>query len=304
VEKISFGNKEYVKASEIAKQFRYTQDYVGQLCRSKKVDARLVGRTWYLTKESVAVYRKTKHKTQKKTVTAKTILHTNKPHRSTVSTKVHPVIRRKTAKATKLDRHLSNTGVTVAYSHDKAANIPITTGAKKLSKKTAKVRKPAPIKLQKLSETKLKVRSGKNKYTNFSTEKMPEISLSGKLKITDDMMGVSQDLTDTTPKISRTKPAELQVKSSKVTAVRTGPQINSSTESSATFTPQVIQSPVAKSVKSVNRLAFYRVFFATTVGFIIASVILITESVVVASQSALGVTSVDFDFTQLLKLFN
>lgn len=54
---------EYLSASSLAKQFRYTTDYIGQLCRAKKVDAKLVGRTWYvnpisLTKHKTARYKK------------------------------------------------------------------------------------------------------------------------------------------------------------------------------------------------------------------------------------------------------
>ncbi|MFN3188072.1 MAG: hypothetical protein ACK42D_00800 [Candidatus Paceibacteria bacterium] len=43
----------YTKAGILAKQFRYTTDYIGQLCRGGKVDAQLVGRSWYVSKESL-----------------------------------------------------------------------------------------------------------------------------------------------------------------------------------------------------------------------------------------------------------
>jgi len=42
MDKVVFDKKEYTKASIAAKQFKYTSDYVGQLCRLEKVDARLV----------------------------------------------------------------------------------------------------------------------------------------------------------------------------------------------------------------------------------------------------------------------
>lgn len=41
-------------ASKLAKDFKYTSDYIGQLCRAKKVDAQLVGRSWYVNPNSLA----------------------------------------------------------------------------------------------------------------------------------------------------------------------------------------------------------------------------------------------------------
>ncbi len=52
---------EYVKASVVAKRFRYTADYVGQLCRSGKVAAKLVGRTWYVSSDSISGHKVTRH---------------------------------------------------------------------------------------------------------------------------------------------------------------------------------------------------------------------------------------------------
>lgn len=43
----------YTKASTLAKEFRYTTDYIGQLCRAGKVDAQLVGRSWYASRDSL-----------------------------------------------------------------------------------------------------------------------------------------------------------------------------------------------------------------------------------------------------------
>lgn len=43
----------YTKAGVLAKEFHYTTDYIGQLCRGEKVDAQLVGRSWYVSRESL-----------------------------------------------------------------------------------------------------------------------------------------------------------------------------------------------------------------------------------------------------------
>jgi hypothetical protein len=43
----------YTKVATIARKFRYTTDYVGQLCRNGKVDCQFVGRAWYVSEESL-----------------------------------------------------------------------------------------------------------------------------------------------------------------------------------------------------------------------------------------------------------
>ena len=50
---VSINNKEYFKASSVAREFGYTTDYLGQLCRAGKIDAELVGRSWYVDKRSL-----------------------------------------------------------------------------------------------------------------------------------------------------------------------------------------------------------------------------------------------------------
>ncbi len=60
--------KEFVKASVAAKEHGYTNDYIGQLCRASKVEAELVGRTWYVCIESLLKHRKGRYRSsQKKT---------------------------------------------------------------------------------------------------------------------------------------------------------------------------------------------------------------------------------------------
>ncbi|HEY4504046.1 MAG TPA: hypothetical protein VJJ28_02980, partial [Candidatus Paceibacterota bacterium] len=40
-----------------AKIINYAQDYIGQLCRSEKLDCRMVGRSWFVTEESLLAHR-------------------------------------------------------------------------------------------------------------------------------------------------------------------------------------------------------------------------------------------------------
>ncbi len=58
---VTIDGVEYVKASVLAKKLRYTSDYIGQLCRAKKVDAHLVGRTWYVYPPSLEGHKSTRY---------------------------------------------------------------------------------------------------------------------------------------------------------------------------------------------------------------------------------------------------
>lgn len=62
MEKISFDGENYVKASVIARELGYTADYVGQLCRSEKVPAQLVGRTWYVSEQALHSHKKNRYR--------------------------------------------------------------------------------------------------------------------------------------------------------------------------------------------------------------------------------------------------
>ena len=58
---VTINGVEYLPATALAKQFRYTTDYIGQLCRAKKVDAQLVGRSWYVNPLSLTSHKKTRY---------------------------------------------------------------------------------------------------------------------------------------------------------------------------------------------------------------------------------------------------
>ena len=62
MEEISVNGETYVKASVLAKNFGYTADYIGQLCRSGQVKATLVGRSWYVNEDSVREHRKGRYR--------------------------------------------------------------------------------------------------------------------------------------------------------------------------------------------------------------------------------------------------
>ncbi len=54
--------KTYTKASDLAKNLGYTNDYVGQLCRAEKIDAHLVGRSWYASADSIKDHKSNRYR--------------------------------------------------------------------------------------------------------------------------------------------------------------------------------------------------------------------------------------------------
>lgn len=46
-------DKNYISAKRVQELFGYSSDYVGQLCRLGKIDAKMIGQTWFVTEESI-----------------------------------------------------------------------------------------------------------------------------------------------------------------------------------------------------------------------------------------------------------
>ena len=56
-ESLILEGKNYISAKRAAKVINYAQDYIGQLCRRGKLDCRMIGRSWYVTEESLLAHR-------------------------------------------------------------------------------------------------------------------------------------------------------------------------------------------------------------------------------------------------------
>ncbi len=80
---VTINKKNYKKATLVARDFGYTKDYLGQLCRSEKVDARLVGRTWYVNPDSITEHKKTKQRSNLEK--SKQALRESSSHKVTVA---------------------------------------------------------------------------------------------------------------------------------------------------------------------------------------------------------------------------
>src|SRR5271155_2795244 len=57
MDEITLDDKTYVSSKRAAQITGYAKDYVGQLCREGRVEARLVGRNWYVLESSIRAHR-------------------------------------------------------------------------------------------------------------------------------------------------------------------------------------------------------------------------------------------------------
>jgi hypothetical protein len=171
MESVIFDGKEYVKASVLAERFAYTQDYLGQLCRAKKVDARLVGRAWYIHLDSITSHKKTRYKGVQEPPASET--HAPAPHfLSRVD--VEPVLNKKTVNIIKNEAGKLKS-YPAKYEADDYSLIP------KISREAVY----KPIKVLPAEAEELKVTSNKEaiKVTAFKAEPLPEVYLKGVLNV-------------------------------------------------------------------------------------------------------------------------
>ncbi len=71
-------DKNYISARRVHELFGYTSDYVGQLCRTGKLDCKMIGRSWFVTEKSIIDHKSTiqeivKSKTKEKRRIAKKV---------------------------------------------------------------------------------------------------------------------------------------------------------------------------------------------------------------------------------------
>ena len=162
---------EYFPASALTKQFRYTTDYIGQLCRAKKVDAQLIGRSWYVNPISLAEHKKNRHtKAVVKDVPDKVV---NPVHKETVAIDIdnHKLLKRVSVSTDKnFAKRIS--WKPLRYEMDEQELLP------SLNKSTS-ARK---ITINLADSTDISIKEA-TKSTSMVAESMPTVSLSGDLRV-------------------------------------------------------------------------------------------------------------------------
>jgi hypothetical protein len=187
MESISVGGKNYIKASVAARDLGYTADYVGQLCRSGKIDAELVGRTWYVHKPSIQSHRSTRYRS--------------------VKTKSVESLREELKKPEALHFYTFTKVTSPSYSNDDAELIPAVNkeGIRSASLEVG-LADAAPVKIKKEKE----------EYT-FNATELPEIKFRGKLTVSDaeDQESVEGESVHIHPKNAEKKPSNIGISSNR-----------------------------------------------------------------------------------------
>ncbi|MEZ4195125.1 MAG: hypothetical protein R3B53_01875 [Candidatus Paceibacterota bacterium] len=192
MEVVTIDGVEYLKATQAAKRFKYTSDYIGQLCRGKKIDAKLVGRTWYINPLSLETHKKGLY-TKNVEVPASEISIENKGGKEISRIDIEPVIRKETAKIASGILPKSNFSKRidwkpVKYEPDTSELLPNL----KAIKNTDEISR---IKVDIADSEKITVRNSPGP-TKMVADPLPTISLAGSLKIQsidDDFKGVDFD---------------------------------------------------------------------------------------------------------------
>ena len=176
---------EYVKASVAAKRFHYTSDYIGQLCRAKKIDARLVGRTWFVNPDSIEghkvdkVKKREERKAQAKQVSAVVTEDEEKPKKTFAERiKVSAPLKSKTARTLAVVEPtpaVAEVKLNVEYEQDKESLLP------EIRNNTST--QSARIHVDHADAKSIKVRKQSGKQLKFTVEEMPSVALSGNIKV-------------------------------------------------------------------------------------------------------------------------
>lgn len=177
---VQFDNIEYTKASDVARQFGYTADYIGQLCRARKVNARLIGRTWFVHVPSLEEHRQTKYSTIKNVATSS---KEGKSKPETIETPDIPskkYLRRVPAPEAKIKKIIQRTDeagslrhLTLSYEPDDNSLIP----------KVAQNPKVTLLKVAIADAERLPVSSVVNKSIGLAPTALPDVALSGVLTV-------------------------------------------------------------------------------------------------------------------------
>lgn len=180
---ISINGVEYLPATALAKQFRYTTDYIGQLCRAKKVDAQLVGRSWYVNPSSLTNHKQARY--TKSSLGKNTAEESNKITISRLE--VAPVVNKNTIKMSphaqvNFSKHID--WKPLRYEADAADLLP----------QFETMSEPRRVNVDLADSTEITIKNT-SQITDMVAEELPTVSLKGKLNVSsiDDSFDVMKD---------------------------------------------------------------------------------------------------------------
>jgi hypothetical protein len=284
METVVLDGVEYLKASAAAVKFKYTSDYIGQLCRAKKIDARLVGRTWFVNPESLTNYKTTKY--EKITDESADATNGSTPIKIKIERReVSSPLKNKTVKSLSVTPSSAardqgvKTRSTISFGPDTTGLIPTLNKSEDSEQVALVVKKNTTKKflhVEPAMAKKLKINDVNKKHTNFTPSELPDVALSGKLNISD--YSSPEDL------------SKKAVVTEAPTVPEDSPTHSKSAQDSDAHTPADInlRKPAkqkrVKGWKSSTRFKNILPFAATVISLGLALLILITTSEVEVSS--------------------
>jgi len=289
MEEISVKGKNYIKAKDIARELGYTNDYIGQLCRAGKVEAELVGRTWYVNPESVQKHKKNRYRSTK--ASTKRELRTNLLERMKEQ--------EQNSRAHFYEHKPKKQEVNILYETDEADLMPVTT-----KQKPAKEQPAIELEVELADAKKVEVEAETEKQYHFEAPERKETKFFGTLKVTDFVSEVPVDGTgdelqavsvrgNVRPKTSNTHQTAAQTESP-------SEPNNASTGSPKTHKvalhkmqppvvkPRTVALPVTVDEEEVPIPVFYKLVapVATVTALLVAALLIGMEATVVANQES------------------
>jgi hypothetical protein len=172
----------YVKASVAAKQFRYTQDYIGQLCRGKKIDARLVGRTWFVNIDSIKAHRNSRYqKEDQSEMIAVSEINSEVGSKATFSrkTEIRPFVKKVTLRQVQelAAAHKEERQLRVSYEFDDGSLVPTIHKKREIQ--------PHSVTIEHVDAKKVSILGANKSVITFKAEELPTVSLSGQVPVFD-----------------------------------------------------------------------------------------------------------------------
>lgn len=280
---VTVNGKIYKKATVLAKQFRYTTDYIGQLCRNKKVDCQFVGRSWYVTEASLLAHKDTRYKEVR--VDEKTIKNNHISVHDTSEISVRPRLLKTAQKAAPASHFASRLIPRESkYFTDETELLPV--AIKPVSAIKPIIPTTIPVVLDEATTIKVKAEKAIQKL-DFT--ELPTVALTGNLV-------VKEIVPDETPSVPVVLPNQTILKREPVTVpIASVNHVKPSEVPNITFTPTLVNTdkkPASRYFLITTSLLMSCIFFA----------FITTATVVFTVGKNITVKQVHFDTTALQNL--
>ncbi|MEK7639408.1 MAG: hypothetical protein AAB388_04580 [Patescibacteria group bacterium] len=177
METVTLDGETYIKASVIARQFGYTADYIGQLCRAKKVDARLVGRTWFVNPRTLTEHKAGKYQKNADVYPTQNAVIAKKNYTSRIVT---PLLA--THKSAKLIPTTDPSGVATG---SRIASLQYESDDFSLIPTVRRSEKPAMLPVSLADALEVHIKADSHEQVTLQADKLPEVSLAGTLTVAD-----------------------------------------------------------------------------------------------------------------------